>query len=96
MPAPKDCKTMADIRGEIDRLDNSLVKLMAERAGFIDRAAEIKEEAGLPASIPARVEEVVANVRRHADDAGMDPVLAEDIWRRLIAWSIAREEQRMG
>ena len=42
MRKPADCTTMAEIRAEIDRLDEDLVRLFAERAGYIDRAAEIK------------------------------------------------------
>ncbi|MDP3261475.1 MAG: chorismate mutase [Tabrizicola sp.] len=92
----KDCTSMTEIRAEIDRLDEALVKLFAERAGYIDRAAEIKAEVDLPARIEARVEEVVANVRRHAVAEGLQPDLVEKLWRRLIDWSIAREESRLG
>jgi isochorismate pyruvate lyase len=96
MKAPKDCTTMADIRAGIDQLDEQLVRLFAERAGYIDRAGEIKAEVDLPARIEARVEEVVRNVRRHADTYGLPPDLVEKLWRRLIDWSIAREESRLG
>ena len=73
MVKPADCTTMAQIRAEIDRLDEDLVRLFAERAGYIDRAAEIKAEVDLPARIGSRVEEVVGNVRRHADTYGLPP-----------------------
>ncbi len=96
MKRPEDCATMADIRAEIDRIDDDLVRLFAERAKFIDRAAEIKAEIDLPARISPRVEEVVANVRRHAVAYGLPPDLVEKLWRRLIDWSIAREENRLG
>jgi len=96
MRKPADCTTMAEIRAEIDRLDDDLVRLFAERAGFIDRAAEIKAGVDLPARIEARVEEVVANVRRHAESYGLPPDLVEKLWRRLIDWSIAREESHLG
>jgi isochorismate pyruvate lyase len=96
MPKPADCSTMAEIRSGIDRLDEELVRLFAERAGYIDRAAEIKAEVDLPARIDARVEEVVRNVRRHAVTHGLPPDLVEKLWRRLIDWSIAREESRLG
>ena len=96
MKAAKDCKTMADIRAEIDRVDEALVRLFAERAGYIDRAGEIKARADLPARITSRVEEVVANVRRHAEAQGLPPDLVEKLWRRLIDWSIAREESMLG
>ena len=96
MRKPADCVTMAHVRAEIDRLDEDLVRLFAERAAFIDRAAEIKAEVDLPARIDERVEEVVANVRRHAGTFGLPPDLVEKLWRRLIDWSIAREENRLG
>ncbi|MCT8329942.1 chorismate mutase [Albidovulum sediminis] len=96
MHAPCDCTTMADVRAEIDRLDAALVGLLAERARYIDRAAEIKAGAGLPARIEARVEEVVANVRAGAARRGLPEDLVETLWRQLIDWSIAREETRLG
>lgn len=96
MRKPAECETMTHIRAEIDRLDEDLVRLFAERAGYIDRAAEIKAEVDLPARIGSRVEEVVANVRRHALTHGLPPELVEKLWRRLIDWSIAREENRLG
>jgi isochorismate pyruvate lyase len=96
MKSPQECESMAEIRAEIDRLDEALVCLFAERAGYIDRAAEIKAQVDLPARIGSRVEEVVSNVRRHAGTYGLPPDLVEKLWRRLIDWSIAREENRLG
>ena len=96
MNTPQDCSDMADIRAEIDRIDAGLVRLLAERAAYIDRAAVIKAVAGLPARITPRVEQVVANVRDHAQAHGLSPDLVEMLWRRLIDWSIAREETRLG
>ena len=46
MKRPEDCTTMADIRAEIDRLDEELVALFAQRTAYIDRAAAIKETCG--------------------------------------------------
>ncbi len=96
MKTPQDCTTMAEIRAEIDRLDEELVALFAQRTGFIDRAGEIKSGIGLPARIDARVEEVVSNVRRHAAAHGLPPDKLEKLWRKLIDWSIEREEDRLG
>jgi isochorismate pyruvate lyase len=96
MLKPADCTSMAQLRAEIDRLDEDIVRLFAERASYIDRAAEIKAGSDLPARIGSRVEEVVTNVRRHAETYGLPPDLVEKLWRRLIDWSIAREETRLG
>lgn len=91
MPKAAECSTMEEVRAGIDRLDEELVRLLAERAALIDRAAEIKAVAALPARIEARVEQVLGNVRRHALTHGLSPELAEALWRHLIEWSIARE-----
>ena len=91
-----ECSTMAELRAEIDRIDAGLVELIAERITYIDRAAELKPALGLPARIDDRVEEVVAKVRASAVARGVDPDLAEALWRRLIDWSIAREEVVLG
>lgn len=96
MKTPADCGTMADLRAEIDRLDADLVALFAQRTAYIDRAAEIKTGTGQPARIGARVEEVVANVRRHAMAHGLPPDKIEKLWRKLIDWSIEREEATLG
>lgn len=96
MRAPEDCTTMDELRAEIDRVDGDLVRLLAARAAYIDRAARIKAVVDLPARITPRVEEVVDNVRRHAMTHGLPPDLVEKLWRRLIDWSIAREESHLG
>ena len=87
---------MGALRLEIDRLDRALVALLAERRGYIERAAELKRGNGWPARIEARVEEVVARVRAEAEAHELDPELVEAHWRRLIDWSIALEERRLG
>ncbi len=96
MRAPRNCTTMAELRAEIDRIDLALIRLFAERACYIDRAAQIKATVGLPARIETRVEQVVANVRAHAEAEGVPPDLAEKLWRKMIEWSIAREEASLG
>ena len=93
---PQDCRSMQDLRVQIDRLDRQLIEMLVRRARYIDRASELKPGEGLPARIPNRVEEVVRRVRAGSEEAGMDPELAERLWRILIAWSIAREERVLG
>lgn len=89
--SPDTCRSMDDLRTVIDDLDGRIVELLALRSACIDRAVELKHAEGLPARIDARVEEVVANARRAAAGRGLDPDLAERLWREIIEWSIARE-----
>ncbi|PTV93864.1 chorismate mutase [Rhodobacter aestuarii] len=96
MREPSEIPSMAELRAEIDALDLRLVALLAERARFIDRAAQLKPGEGMPARITARVEEVVANAKAAAEARGLDPALVEAIWRMMVEWSIAREEAVLG
>ncbi len=95
MKRPEEIMSMADLRSEIDALDRRLVALLARRARLIDRAAELKLGEGMEARIDARIAEVLANVRREAGRNGLEPALAEGVWRELIEWSIAREERAL-
>lgn len=94
--APRDCATMQELRAEIDRVDAALVRLLARRVACIDRATEIKREAGLPARIAPRVEEVVARARTAAAAEGIEPAAVEALWRAMVEWSIAREARALG
>ncbi len=94
--AAADCATMEDVRAGIDQVDTALVGLLLRRVAYVDRAAVIKAPLGLPARIDDRVEAVVARVRATAAAEGLDPDLAESLWRQLIDWSIAREERALG
>lgn len=95
MRAPEECHSLVQVRALIDRVDRDIVRLLALRQSCIDRAAELKRYEGLPARIPARVEEVVERVREAAQQEGFDPELGEMLWRRLIEWSIEREEAHL-
>lgn len=91
-----DIRNMHDLRDAIDAVDGELVDLLTKRAALIDRAVVLKSQSNWPARIPDRVEQVVQNVRRKAEEAGIDPNITEKIWRELIEWSIAREEKTLG
>lgn len=84
---------MHDLRARIDALDMRLVALLAERSRLIDEAAQIKLQELLPARIDSRVEEVAMNARRHAEAAGFDADLAEQLWRVMMEHFIAQEDR---
>ena len=92
---PDACGSMAELRVQIDDLDRDLIQLLAERATYIDRAVTLKQQENLNARITSRVEQVIGNVRKQADEQGLDPDLAEALWRTLIEWAIQREAQHI-
>lgn len=87
---------LAECRAEIDALDAEIVALLGRRIAIVDRVITIKHENDLAALLPERVEEVVANVREHAQACGAPPDLAETLYRHMIAWTVDYEEAKLG
>jgi isochorismate pyruvate lyase len=81
---------MPALRAQIDRIDQALVALMAERQSYIERAAEIKKDRSVVHD-DARIEDVVAKVLAEAQSKGLSTAIAEPVWRTLVARSIEHE-----
>ena len=77
--------TLADLRGEIDRIDAAMHGLLMERGRIIDRLIEIKaRQGGGSAFRPAREASMMrAIVERHRGLLPIDTV--EGIWRIIIS-----------
>jgi isochorismate pyruvate lyase len=88
--SPADCADMPALRAQIDRLDRALVAMLAERQGYIERAAVIKKDRNVVHD-DARIEDVVSKVLTQAKRAGLSAAIAEPVWRTLIARCIAHE-----
>ena len=89
-----DCKSMDEIRVEIDRIDEDLVELVAERFTYVDRAWQLKNSPN-EAVVPWRIQQVVDKVRAQAEEKGLPPELAESLWRQMIGWFIQYEEEQL-
>jgi chorismate mutase len=80
-----DMPSLADLRREIDRIDEAMHRLLIERSEIIDRLIKVKktEEKG-SAFRPAREAEMMRRlVDRHTGILPLDT--AESIWRVIIA-----------
>jgi isochorismate pyruvate lyase len=89
LPASQ-CTNMAGLRAEIDRVDRQLVRLLSRRQRYIERAAEIKQQRS-EIRDESRIADVLAKVAVAAGKEGLDPSLAEAVWRVLMEKSIALE-----
>ncbi len=79
-----------EIRQQIDTLDSEIINLLAKRASLVTAAGKLKrDEQGV--RDPKRVERVIGNVRMKAMEAGLDPAIAEDIYRTIIGCFIKQE-----
>ncbi|PQA88933.1 chorismate mutase [Hyphococcus luteus] len=94
MKKAEDCQSMDEVRAEIDRVDQALVDLLAERWTYVDRAWVFKRSPD-EASVPWRNQDVIEKVRARAETAGMPAEMAEALWRLIIGWGIQYEEERL-
>ncbi len=92
---PKECIDLSQVRVEIDRVDNALIDLIAERFGYVERAWQIKLGLGQEANVPWRNQQVIDKVRARAEAKGLPPDLAEALWRQMIGWFIQYEEEKL-
>ena len=87
--------TIADLRNEIDGVDERLIKLLAERQRLVEAVIMIKKRDGIAARVPARVDYVVDRARVLARAHHLDPVLAETIWTEMVEWFVGHEEREL-
>jgi len=93
--SPQDCRSMSDVRAQIDRLDHALVDLIAARLGYVERAWQIKLSKNSAANVPWRNQQVIDKVRARAAERGLPPDLVEALWRQMIGWFIQYEEEKL-
>ena len=91
----KDCADLSQVRTEIDRVDNALVDLVAERFGYVERAWQLKLKDNAEANVPWRNQQVIDKVRGIANEKGVPPDLCEALWRQMIGWFIQYEEEKL-
>ena len=80
----KCCASLGQVREHIDAIDREIVKALAERGKYVAEAGRFKKD---PAAVsaPARVEAIVARVRKLAEAEGLAPDVAERTYRAMIA-----------
>jgi len=89
------CNTLEEVRTNIDRIDNEIIKLIAERGTYVAEAAFFKKsEDGV--RDPKRVEAVIQKVRAKAEEYGADPEMIEVLYREMIAGFIKMEMKEYG
>jgi isochorismate pyruvate lyase len=90
----EDCASMDHVRVEIDRIDEALIDLVAERFAYVDRAWQLKNNPD-EATVPWRIRQVIDKVEARAKERGLPPELAVALWRQMIGWFIQYEEEKL-
>ena len=89
--SPDACTSKEDVRAEIDRIDQALLKLFAERHAYVTRVAHIKTDPH-EAYDRVRIEAIIQKQRARAEELDLDEDQAELLWRTLIDWNVNYEK----
>lgn len=81
-----------ELRTSIDNLDAALLALLAERFRVTEKVGHYKKANSLPAKDPAREKLQYARLTKLAEQAGLDPDIATNIWKQIISEVVTRHE----
>lgn len=84
------CQNMQDVRREIDRIDRALVRMLAQRLTYIERAGHIKNDRNSVRD-EARINDVLSKVSAACAQEDFPFTIAEPVWRQLMEGCIAHE-----
>src|SRR5215471_9128314 len=76
--------TLDDLRRDIDRVDEVLVRLLNERARCVCEVGRLKKEQGIEVYQPDREKEVLSHVRSVAAEGPLGPEAIARLFDRII------------
>lgn len=85
-------KRIETLRTELDVLDGELLELVAKRMNIAEKIGRVKAEIGQPILDRDRELAILRKIRARAENAGLDPDVASQLYELLFA--VSREAQR--
>lgn len=77
------CKSLTEVREYIDKIDKEIVRLLADRGHLIDQVVDFQPK-GTDHDSAQRVLDVIEHVRSCAKEEGLNPQIAEKVYRSVI------------
>ena len=90
--SPLKRKKLSKIRLELDKLDNSLIKLIKKRTNLVKKVLSLKEKKNQIVD-QKRIKIILRNIRKKSLKNNIDPRITKRIWKNMI-WSYIEFEKR--
>ena len=90
--SPLKKKKLSKIRFELDKLDNSLIKIIKKRTNLVKKVLELKENKNQIVD-HKRIKTILSNIRKKSLRTNIDPRITNRIWKNMI-WSYIDFERR--
>ncbi len=90
--SPFKKKKLSKIRYELDKLDDSLIKIIKKRTSLVKKVLALKEKKNQIID-QKRIRLILKNVRKKSISNKIDPKITNRIWKNMI-WSYIDYEKR--
>ena len=80
------------IRVDLDKLDNSLIKLIKKRTNLVKKVLALKEKKNQIVD-KKRIEIILKNIKKKSIKNNIDPKITNRIWRNMISAYIDFEKR---
>ena len=90
--SPLKRKKLNKIRLELDKLDNSLIKIIKMRTNLVKKVLALKEKKNQIVD-QKRIKAILVNIRKKSLKNNIDPMITNRIWKNMI-WSYIDYERR--
>ena len=90
--SPLKRKKLNKIRIELDKLDNSLIKIIKRRSNLVKKVLALKEKKNQIID-QKRIKTILNNIRKKSLKNKIDPKITNRIWKNMI-WSYIDYERR--
>ena len=90
--SPLKRKKLSKIRSQLDKLDNSLIKIIKKRTNLVKKVLMLKENKNQIVD-QKRIQSILRNIKKKSLRNNIDPKITNRIWRNMI-WSYIDYERR--
>ena len=90
--SPLKKKKLSKIRLELDKLDNSLIKVIKKRTNLVKKVLKLKDKKNQIID-QKRIKTILTNMRKKSLKNNIDPKITNRIWKNMI-WSYIDFEKR--
>ena len=90
--SPLKKKKLSKIRQELDKLDNSLIKVIKKRTNLVKKVLALKENKSQIVD-QKRIKTILRNIKKKSLKIDIDPKITNRIWKNMIRTYIDYERR---
>ena len=81
--SPQKRKKLSKIRSELDKIDNSLIKIIKKRTFLVKKVLELKDRKNQIVD-QKRINLILKNIKKKSIKHKIDPKITNKIWKNMI------------